>query len=130
MSAVLLVNARSSETFSGSSATVSATMSEAPARAFSGVSKPASSLTKAAASSSADPLADACMMIMFASGSRPASRAFWARVRRFLRKGLYRSSTRCSAAAPSIWDLSSSVSLPCPSMRAMTSCLRSSRLRR
>ena len=45
MSAVFCVKARRSATFSGSSATVSATMSAAPASAFSGVSKPASSLT-------------------------------------------------------------------------------------
>lgn len=45
-------------TFSGSSATVSATMSAAPASAFSGVSKPASSLTYVAAASSALPLAE------------------------------------------------------------------------
>ena len=85
ISAVFCVKARRSATFSGSSATVSATMSAAPASAFSGVSKPASSLTYVAAASSALPLAEACMMIMLASGSRPASRAFCARVMRFLR---------------------------------------------
>ena len=79
---------RRSATFSASSATTSATMSEAPASARSGVSNPASSFTYSAAASSAVPLVAACMMIMFASGSRPASRAFDARVMRFLRYGL------------------------------------------
>ena len=89
MSAVPSVKARRSATFSASSATVSATMSAAPASAFSGVSNPASAasgVTKGAAASSEPPfLGVTCMMIMLASGSSPASRAFWARVMRFLR---------------------------------------------
>ena len=49
------------------------------------VSGDASGYEKFLAYASALPLAEACMMIMLASGSRPASRAFCARVMRFLR---------------------------------------------
>ena len=95
--------------------------------ALSSDSTPFSSLTNSAASSSMLPVSCSCFQKIIARGSNPFSLALEALVAFFCLKGLYRSSTLCSTSAFRISSLSSSVSLPCSSMRRITSSLRSSR---
>ena len=104
-------------------------MSQAPAMASFAVLTFFSSEAKASASFSSGSFV-ICRRMIFASGSNPFSFAIVARVRRFGRYGRYKSSTTTRVAASSMDFFSSAVSLPCSSMLARTTALRSFKLRR
>ena len=107
----------------------SAIISLAPFNASATFLTPFSSETYALASSSTG-LSVICRRMISASGSSPFSLAIVARVRRFGRYGLYKSSTTTSVWASRICFFSSSVSLPWSSMLFNTWFFLSSRFLR